>query len=205
MNEQLIARDRLRYSKNKLSSGFALLSILFNALFFASIYRGVRADIGVYYFNITIGASVLTNLAFMLAAFLSSEGVKNYKFPFAIVLLVLAAVQIGRIFVYPLGAHTAVISEGDEALKHAMETPQFIRCIVYLVCSAACLVVAGVFGIIRTLELKAHMAKYGDSKIDFEAEETEVPVADVNAEDEGASAEVLSEEPIAQDQREGEE
>ena len=34
---------------------------------------------GNYYYTILVGASILYNLVFMLAAFLSSEGVKNYK------------------------------------------------------------------------------------------------------------------------------
>ena len=77
--EQLIQRDRMRFTKNTLSSGLALLAILFNVLYFVSIYK---SDVGSYYYNILMGASVLYNLIFMLVVFLSSEGVKSYKAAF---------------------------------------------------------------------------------------------------------------------------
>ena len=39
MNEEKTIRlDRMRYTKNTLASGLALLSILFNVFFFISIY-----------------------------------------------------------------------------------------------------------------------------------------------------------------------
>lgn len=221
MNEKLITRDRMRYEKNKLSSSLALVAIVFNAIYFAGIYRGVFENTGSYYYNILVGGSVLINLAFMLTAFLSSEGVKNYKTGFAITLLVLAALQIGRIFVYPVGAHTTEKAAGSGVM--VMGTPQFIRCLVYLLASAACLIVAGVFGIIRSNQLKQHLAKYGDGKVDFaegsgmdttpidldydvaekaakEKEETPVPIVQANSEDEQADAGVLGEVPAQQDE-----
>ena len=46
MNEdKLIQRDRMRFTKNTLSSSLALLAILFNVLYFVSIYR---SDVGSY-------------------------------------------------------------------------------------------------------------------------------------------------------------
>ena len=193
MNDNLITRDRMKYEKNKLSSSLALIAIAFNALFFASIYRGVKADIGMYYANILMGGSVLLNLVFMLATFLSSEGVKNYKMPFAVTLLVLAALQIGRIFIYPLGAHTTVLSEADGVKKMVMETPQFIRCLIYLSGSAVCLIVAGVFGIIKTLQLKQHKAAHPEVFVDFG---DETPVCDTVPGDAAASPVVFGQEPI---------
>ena len=85
MNEdKLIQRDRMRFTENTLSSSLALLAILFNVLYFVSIYR---SDVGSYYYNIILGASVLCNLLFMLTVFLCSEGVKSYKAAYAYVLL----------------------------------------------------------------------------------------------------------------------
>ena len=75
-DDRIVKRDRMRYTKNTLSSTLALLGIVFDVLYFVSIYQ---SDVGTYYYNILIGASVLYNLIFMLMAFLSSEGVKNYK------------------------------------------------------------------------------------------------------------------------------
>ena len=74
--ERFIQRDRMRFTKNTLSSGLALLAILFNVIYFVSIYK---SDVGSYYYNIIMGASILYNLIFMLVVFLSSEGVKSSR------------------------------------------------------------------------------------------------------------------------------
>ena len=74
--EQTVALDRMRYTKNKLSGNLALLAIVCNVLYFVAVYK---TDVGNYFYEFFIGASVLYNLVFMLTAFLSSESVKNYK------------------------------------------------------------------------------------------------------------------------------
>ena len=152
--EQLIQRDRMRFTKNTLSSGLALLAILFNVLYFVSIYK---SDVGSYYYNIRIGASILYNLIFMLVVFLSSEGVKGYKLSFACVLLVVGALQIARIFFLPMQAHTAMIKVNKQEVL-VMQTAQFVRIVVYLAASSACCLIAGVVGIHRSRALAAHMA-----------------------------------------------
>ena len=152
--EQLIRRDRMRFTKNTLSSGLALLAILFNVLYFVSIYK---SDVGSYYYNIIMGASILYNLIFMLVVFLSSEGVKGYKASFAYVLLVVGALQIARIFFLPMQAHAAMIKVNKQEVL-VMQTAQFVRIIVYLASSAACCLVASVVGIQRSRTLAAHMA-----------------------------------------------
>ena len=151
--EQLIQRDRMRFTKNTLSSGLALLAILFNVLYFVSIYK---SDVGSYYYNIIMGASILYNLVFMLVVFLSSEGVKGYKAAFAYVLLVVGALQILRIFILPMQAHTATIKVNKQEVL-VMQTAQFIRVVVYLAASSACCLVAGVVGIRKSRALAAHM------------------------------------------------
>ncbi len=152
--EQLIQRDRMRFTKNTLSSGLALLAILFNVFYFVSIYK---SDVGSYYYNIIMGASILYNLVFMLVVFLSSEGVKGYKAAFAYVLLVVGALQILRIFILPMQAHTATIKVNKQEVL-VMQTAQFIRVVVYLAASSACCLVAGVVGIRKSRALAAHMA-----------------------------------------------
>jgi len=76
-----IKKERLNYTKNTISSGLALLAIVFNVLYFVSIYR---SDVGNYYYTWVIGLSVLTNLIFMLVTFLCEEGVKKYKLSYSI-------------------------------------------------------------------------------------------------------------------------
>ena len=94
MNEEKSIRlDRMRYTKNTLASTLAVLAILFNVFYFISIYE---SNVGSWYYNILIGASILYNLVFMLAAFLSSEGIKNYKIGYSYAMIVLGVLQIVR-------------------------------------------------------------------------------------------------------------
>ena len=153
-DEKTIRLDRMRYTKNSLASGLALLAILFDVFFFISIYESNK---GSWYYNILIGASILYNLIFMLAAFLSSEGIKNYKIGYSYVMIVLGLIQVARIFIYPVRAHAATVSIQEQAVT-VMETRQFIFCVVWLLASAACLIVGAVIGMARSKALQAHMA-----------------------------------------------
>ena len=116
-NKQL-RLDRMRFIKNKLPANLALLAILFDVLYFVSVYR---SDVRDYYYTILIGASILYNLVFMLACFLSSEGIKNYKGRYALLLLALGAGQFVRIFILPARAHGTVLKKVDD-------TEQLLTC-----------------------------------------------------------------------------
>ena len=54
--DRIIKTDRMRYTKNTASSRLALLAIVFDVLYFVSIYQ---SDVGSYYYSIIIGASVI--------------------------------------------------------------------------------------------------------------------------------------------------
>ena len=174
MNEESIIRqDRMRFTKNNASSRLALLAILLNVLFFVSIYKINDT----HYYAYQIGASILYNLVFMLAAFLASEGVKNYKIYFSILLIILAVGQIVRIFIYPkqmfntpydsnyeLGVTvTERVFDGSDILlrereNRVMETSQYIRTIIYLTLSALCLAASAVINVLKSRALAAHVA-----------------------------------------------
>ena len=153
-DEKTIRLDRMRYTKNTLASGLALLAILFDVFFFISIYE---SSVGSWYYNILIGASILYNLVFMLAAFLSSEGIKNYKIGYSYVMIVLGILQVVRIFIYPMRAHAAVVTIQQQEVV-VMEDRQFIFCVIWLLASAACLLAGAVIGMIRSRQLQAHIA-----------------------------------------------
>ena len=153
-DEKYIRLDRMRYTKNTTASGLALLSILFDVFFFISIYE---SNVGSWYYNILIGASILYNLIFLLAAFLSSEGIKNYKIAYAYLMVALGLGQIARIFIYPVKAHNATVTIQEKAVT-VMENPQFIRCVAYLLLSAACLLVGAYIGASRSKALNSHLA-----------------------------------------------
>ena len=156
-DEKTIRLDRMRYTKNTLASGLALLAILFDVFFFISIYE---SNVGSWYYNILMGASILYNLVFLLAAFLCSEGIKNYKIGYAWAMIALGIGQLVRIFIYPVRAHAATVKIQEQAVT-VMETPQFIRCVLYLVLSAACLFAGAYVGMTRSKQLKAHLDALG--------------------------------------------
>ena len=157
MNDRNIRTDRMRYVKNTSSSRLCYLAILLNVLYFISIYK---SDVGSWYYQILVGGSIVYNLLFMLMTFLASEGVKNYQKNFSWLLYGLGILQAARIFILPMQAHQAVIKLGSVETT-VMQTPQFIRCIVYLAGSAACLVAAAVINQRKSAALARHTGAIG--------------------------------------------
>ena len=151
--DQLIRKDRMRFTKDSLSSTLVLLGIVFNALYFVSLYQ---SDVGNYYYTWQIGASIIYNLLFMLGAFLMSEGVKSRKSGYSIPLVAIGIMQVVRIFYLPAQAHAAL------AIVNGVETPvmndkQYIYMVVCLLLSAACCVAAGVMSYINCKTLADYM------------------------------------------------
>ena len=145
-----IKLDRMRYTKNTTSSRLALLAIVFDVLFFISIYK---SNVGTWYYNILMGASIIYNLVFLLAAFLASESVTNYRAGYSWLMIVLGVIQIVRIWIYPMTAHAAVVNN-----EPVMGDAQFIRCIIYLALSAACLFAGAVVNTKKSRALSRHIS-----------------------------------------------
>lgn len=137
---QTIKKDRMRYTKDSFSSTLLILSIVFDCLYFVSIYQ---SDVGSYYYNWMIGISIVYNLVFLLAAFLSSESVKNRKEGYTAIIVILGIVQIARIFILPAKAHaaTALVNGVETAV---MGNGQYLYVVGCLVASAICCFVAAV-------------------------------------------------------------
>ena len=152
MDEKQIRRDRLRYSKNKTSSGLALLAIVLNVFYFVSIYK---SDVGNYYYTWLTGVSIIFNLVFMLTVFLCSEGVKNYHLGYSVTLIVVGVIQFVRTRIIPKKAYEAIVILADQETK-VMTEAQHTRIIIYLIASGALLILAGVIGIIKTATLRAY-------------------------------------------------
>lgn len=153
-SDLFIKRDRMRYTKDSFSSGLVLLAIVFNVLYFVSIYQ---TDVGRYYYNWVIGASIIYNLLFLLTAFLASQGVKNRKGGYSLTLLVIGLLQIGRIFYLPAKAYSAPPVEMGEEMLEVMSTSQYTYVVVCLAASAVCCIVAGVSSYISNKQLAQHM------------------------------------------------
>jgi len=132
--------DRMRYTKDKFSANLVILAIVFDCLYFVSLYQ---SDVGTYYYTWMIGVSVVYNLVFLLAAFLASESVKNRRTGYSVVLIALGLVQIARIFILPAQAHAAT------ALVNGVEVPvmddkQYLYMVACLILSGICCLVAAV-------------------------------------------------------------
>lgn len=145
----MIRKDRMRYTKNTFSANLVLLAILMDVFYFVSIYQ---SDVGSYYYNMLIGGSIIYNLVFLLAAFLSSEGVKSRGKGFPQLLVVLGLLQIGRIFIIPMQAHNAFIKE-----LQVMGDGQFIWCVVCLLASAACCIAGGITSYLNNKTLNDYL------------------------------------------------
>ena len=151
MNNELLKKDRMRFVKNKTSTNLAYLSIIFNVLYFISIYS---SDVGNYYYTILIGVSVVYNLLFLLTAFLASEGLKNYKLSYAIIIAVIGVMQFVRIFGFPIDAIGKTTSDGTQV----MQIGQFVYTVATLSLSAASAITSGVIGILRNRTLNQYIS-----------------------------------------------
>ncbi len=149
-----VSIDRLRFIKNKASSRLLILAIVFDVLYFISLYR---SDVRDYYYHFPIGVSIIANLVFLLTCFLASEGVKNYKPAYSFVAFILAVMQIGRIFWIPMDAHNTFLKVGKETIR-VMDDTQFFWILVFLIGSAVCLVLGGIINLQKSKQLAAHEA-----------------------------------------------
>ena len=145
--------DRMRYEKNKTCSNLALLAILFNALFFISIYK---SDVGTWYYTYLIGISVVYNLFFMMIVFLISEGSKNYKIQYSWVAIVVGVLQFARLLGYPRLAHGAQTQAMGETVR-VMGDAQYLRVVIYLILSGTCLIASAALGIWKSTVLTKHL------------------------------------------------
>ena len=157
MDKAEIKKDRLRYTKNKASANLTYLAIVFNVLYFVSIYS---SDVNNYYYTITIGVSVVYNLVFLLISFLSSEGLKNYKLSYAYTIIAVGIMQVVRIIGIPKSAQsTLTIVNEVEVL--VMDDKQYMYVIICLLISAECAVAAGLIGIYKSTTLTKYMKEKG--------------------------------------------
>ena len=154
MNEdRFIQRDRMRFIRNSMSANLCYLGILFNVFYFVNLYQ---SDVGTYYYQIFIGASIVYNLLFLLIVFLASEAVKNYVQSYSYLLAAIGAMQIVRIFYIPMKAHAAMTAVNGVDVP-VMGDGQFYLLSAFLLISAACLLVSAAVNFKKCQELAEHM------------------------------------------------
>lgn len=173
-NKKILENDILRYKTNKLPATLALLGLVFNCLYFTLLYgfKTVYVSDGVTtnFVRIEIGISVILSLVTLLVTFLSSEGIKGYNKKYVIVLLVIAAFQILRIFGYPLyGLQNDLLTIPYFWIRPTTSTFEFIMMLIWLLASAGCLIASAVLGYIRCVQLEKHVAAIESGELDMDA------------------------------------
>ena len=171
-NQEIIHGDLMRYKSNKLASSLALLAIIFNCLYFCLLYSFRDKFFGTW----RLGVSLIV----LLVTFLSSEGIKNYNKKYAIALLILAVVQIIRMFGLPLEALKYDIKNGvaSQLTGGALNMRYFgidlspsvayVILVVWLAASAACLIASAVIGYINSVKLENFNKKIESGEIVIE-------------------------------------
>ena len=182
----VVKTDIYRYKRNKFASGLALLGIVFECLYFMLFYSLLNSS----YHTLLVGFDIIINLAVLLVAFLSSEGVKGYNKKYCIPLLILGIVQIVRIFIYPVdiaagggylydSSYEVTAWYFGNSLSSAATSTILI---IYLVLSAACLFASAVIGYIRAKQLEIFTAHLNDGSISVED-----ALAELDAQEESAN------------------
>lgn len=196
-NQQVIADDILRYKKNKAAGTLAILGLVFNCLYFMLLYAFPRTE----FYTVEIGISVVLTLVSLLTIFLSSEGVKGYNKKYSIVLLVVAVVQILRIFGYPLDGlkNDYLYAAGDKTLGYfgyypTSSVPFGTIMIVYLSLSAACLIASAVCGWIVAVRLENFQKRLDSGEVDVDK-----VIKEMDKEDEAKKAAQVA-EPVASEE-----
>ena len=181
-NQEILRTDIKRYKNNKVASSLALLAIVFNCLYFCLLYS-FRDN---YFGTWRLGVSVILTLVVLLFTFLSSEGIKSYNKKFAIPLLILAAVQIIRMFGLPLEALkydvsrdvASQITGGALNMRYfgidLSPTASYIILVVWLAASAACLITSAIIGYINSVKLENFNKKIENGEIVIEKTLAEV-------------------------------
>ena len=119
----------MKYQSDKLSYSLCVFGIIFNVIYFVSIYtnRSIAPDA-------VIGADVLINIIFMMVVFLASEKLKLYEKKWNIYALLLGIVQILRVFWLPMHYKNLDMLVGSK----------YILILLWLLSSAAVLILAGI-------------------------------------------------------------
>ena len=152
MDKEKIKLDRMRYVTDKVPSGLALAAVALDVLYFVLIYK-INND---YFYNFTMGVSIVCNLLVMLFGFWASIEVKNYHGKFGIFMIALGVVQLIRIAFYPMKAHSTLVLVGDQMLP-VMDNATFAKSVAYLVASAACFIVGGLTSIKNSKTLQNYL------------------------------------------------
>lgn len=185
LNQKILADDVLRYKNNKLGQMLSYVGLVFNCLYIMLLYSFNNNTFYVF----EMGVSVLVSLVYLLACFLASEGVKTYNKKFCIFLVVLAAIQIIRIFGFPAAglkdeAFTTITANketvGRDYFGATLTTVSaYTLLIVYLVLSSVSLIGAAVWSYLISVRHDKHTKAVESGEIDMDKVMKEIETAEM--------------------------
>ena len=172
-NLQIVRDDILRYKKNKLGQWLAYAGLAFACLYVMLLYSFNAHT----FYTMLMGGSVLLTLVLLLASFLCAEGVKVYDKKYCIVLFVIAAIQVARLFLYPNFAwkdQAFWLNEDKQILKDYFgailsQTAARTLLIIYLIASAVFYVAAAVYSYLVCLRHESFNKKIANGEVNVEA------------------------------------
>lgn len=186
----VIKDDIQRYTKNKLGSMLALLSIVFCCAYFIVLYAQVKN--GNYYYKWPIALDVIYNLFFLLFAFLFSEQIKNYDRKMFWAQLAFGVMQVVRIFWLPLAGVSETVYSKLADMPYTgkvLGSGAFICMVIFLAASGACLIASAVIGYIRSKSLEDFNKKVESGEVSVDA-----VLKELNDKEQAASASESAEE-----------
>ena len=166
----VIKDDIQRYKKNKLAANLALLGLVFCCAYFIVLYAQVKN--GGYYYKWPIAIDVIYNLFFLLFVFLFSEQVKNYDRKLFWLQMAFGVMQIVRIFWLPLAGVTETVYPKLANVAYTgkvISTAAFMCMSIFLALSGVCVVLSGIFGLIRSKSLENFNKKLESGEVSIEA------------------------------------
>lgn len=169
---EAVRNEKLRYQTNKLAYYLGLMACVI------SIFAGFVGLNTMKASWLTI-VKILLNIVILLLGFAATENVKKYKFGASIFLFVFAGVNVARIFWYPVRMikyWNDYKSSGDETIlsenfsKIMFNTTDRLRgylprngvfrgilMMVLLITSSTLFLLAGYFGLVKTLKLQRYL------------------------------------------------
>ncbi len=130
----------MKYKRNSLPYSLILIGLMFNVVYFIKLYQ--QNDL--YFYNISMGISVIYNLMFMLFIFLSAENIKVYSIAYSFFVIFVGILQTIRISFTPKKALENNIINSEDF--------EFLR--AFLLLSSIFLIVGGIISVIKSYQLK---------------------------------------------------
>ena len=144
-----IKADKMRYQPNKGAYYLILLGLLISIV---ALFSMITPSTIVPNFNTVL--EIMINIIIMLITFLAAERCKVYSRNWALVVIVIAGIHVLRIFWVP----TQLVAKGE------ISRWQFTLIAIYLLATAASLIIGALITIKKNQILMKHLKEIGEKK-----------------------------------------